>query len=58
MVIVILSYKSGISLHIPSPMNAVYVHYHSYIGHNISFLFSNPFLMLGLHATNAGVRKL
>ena len=42
MVIPILSYKPGTSLHIPPPINIVNLHYHSLLGDNSSSLVSNP----------------
>jgi len=41
MVILILSYKRGIPLHVPVPMNVVNARYHSLLGDAISFLVSN-----------------
>ena len=41
MVILILSYKRGISLHVPLPMNVANARYHSLLGDAISFLVSN-----------------
>jgi len=41
MVILILSYKREILLHVPLPMNVANAHYHSLLGDTISFLVSN-----------------
>ena len=41
MVILILSYKRGISLHVPLPMNVVNARCHNLLGDAISFLVSN-----------------
>ena len=35
MVILILSYKPGISLHVPLPMNVANARYHSLLGDNV-----------------------
>ena len=53
MVILILSYKHGISLHVPPPMNVVNMHYHSLLDDNISFLVFQPFALV-LQVTNTG----
>jgi len=41
MVILILSCKRGMSLHVPLPMNVANAHYHSLLGDAISFLVFN-----------------
>ena len=55
MVILILSYKPGISLHVPLPMNVANARYHSLLGDNI-FQFWFTFALVR-QASNAWARR-
>ena len=55
MVILILSYKPGISLHVPLPMNVANARYHSLLGDNV-FQFCSPFALVR-QASNAWARR-
>ena len=56
MVILILSYKPGISLHVPLPINVANARYHSLLDDNIIISGCQPFALVR-HATNAWARR-